>query len=366
MRAFITRNIVSLAVFGLVACGPTELRPRTVAPYAEEQSTLVSGTYTYERPEVGSISVDGGQCTATLVGPQLVVTAAHCVDYRSREAVGAYGEFEIRPGPTEARSFRITRIASFMRNPAEVIGPDDVALLELAEPVPASLATPAPIARAAPRAGTSAVIYGYGCQVRGGGGRFAKQKIAIRWGEETANLCPGDSGGPTITAEGAVARTNSGYYGGPSGPDEFGLVYRHAGAIEATAARWGRTLAAVGEPEPPGAEPPSDGGPPAGEPPSGDEPPADEGCGPGGCPIPDDGRCPMPDDRCGDGCGPGDCPMPDEGRGDCGSLHGAICLPGNIIQLCTEDGRLEVYFCPPGSSCDPGDRSFACELIFGW
>lgn len=363
MRTSTVRLSSMLALAGLAACGPTELRPRSVAPYADEHSTLVSGTYTYERPEVGSISVGGGACTATLVGPQLVVTAAHCVDYTSRDRASVYGEFEIRTGPSESRSFSITRIAAYMRDPSEVIGPDDVALLELGEAVPASLATPAPIARAAPAAGTGATIYGYGCQARGGGGRFAKQKLAMRWGEETANLCPGDSGGPTITDEGAVARTNSGYYGGSRGPDDFGLVYRHAASIEATAARWGRTLATSGMPAPPGDDPLPEEPPPADDPlPPGDEPlpeeppaeeppPGDDG---GGCPIPeDDGGCPIPEDEGGTG-------------GECGSLDGAICLPGNIIQLCTEDGHLEIYFCPPGDECAPGDESFSCELLFGW
>jgi len=365
MRTFTARVWSVLALASVAACGPSELRPRTVAPYAEEHSTLISGDYTYERPEVGSINVGGGACTATLVGPQLVVTAAHCIDYTSRDRVGTYGQFEVRTGPTDSRFFSITRIASYMRNPGEVIGPDDVALLELGEAVPASLATPAPIARAAPAPGSGATIYGYGCQARGGGGRFAKQKLSIRFGEETANLCPGDSGGPTITADGAVARTNSGYYGGPSGPDDFGLVHRHASAIEATAARWGRTLATSGMPAPPGDDPPAGEEPPPGDdplppseeplpeaPPGEEPPPGDDG---GGCPIPEDdgGGCPIPEDDGGAG-------------GECGTLDGAICLPGNIIQLCAEDGSLEIYFCPPGSECSPGDDSFGCELLFGF
>lgn len=342
-----------LVLVTLSACGPTELRPRTVAPYAEEESALVRGTYTYERPEVGSMSMDGGACTATLVGPQLAITAAHCVDYTSRERSAAWGEFEIRTGPSEARTFTITRIAAYMSDPSEVIGPDDVALLELDEPVPASLATPAPIARREPTSGSSATIYGYGCQARGGGGRFAKQKLSITWGEETANLCPGDSGGPTISDDGSVARTNSGYYGGSSGPDDFGLVYRHAADIEATAARWGRTLATSGTPGDPPADDPPSMDPPSMEDPLPGDPPAEE-------PLPEE---PPADDGCGDGGG--ECPIPD-GGGECGSLDGAICLPGNIIQLCTEDGHLEIYFCPDGSGCDPGASDFACEWIFGF
>jgi hypothetical protein len=54
------------------------------------------------------------------------------------------------------------------------------------------------------------------------------------------------------------------------------------------------------------------------------------------------------------------------GGGECGTLDGSICLPGGIIQLCTDEGHLELYFCPDGSGCTPGADDFACEWIFGW
>jgi hypothetical protein len=45
-----------------------------------------------------------------------------------------------------------------------------------------------------------------------------------------------------MAEDGLVIATNSGYYGGSSGPDEFGRVYRVRARIDAVIARWGETL----------------------------------------------------------------------------------------------------------------------------
>ena len=133
---------VVLAI-SLGACTTADLRPReSLPPEDTAQSALIGGSYTFERPEVGSISIGGGGCTATLVGPRLVVTAAHCIDYVTRETVGNYGTFEIRRFAGDRQVYRVQRMASFMAA-REVIGPDDVAILQLATAVPADIATPA-------------------------------------------------------------------------------------------------------------------------------------------------------------------------------------------------------------------------------
>src|SRR5690606_27060894 len=105
--------------------------------------TVIAGSVSWERPEVGAIS----GCTATLVAPDVIVTAAHCLGFRSATTPGSYGQFTVYgSGGADRRSFRIDRYRSFGTN----LGRDDVALMHLAEPVPRELATPARLAASMP------------------------------------------------------------------------------------------------------------------------------------------------------------------------------------------------------------------------
>lgn len=368
---------------GLAACTSADLRPReSMPPEDVAHSTLVGGSYTYERPEVGSISIGGGGCTATLVGPRLVVTASHCVGYTSRDTVGNYGTFEIRRSSGDRQVYRVQRIAAYMGS-AEVIGPDDVALLQLATAVPESIATPAGLVSVEPARGTPVTIYGYGCQRRGGGGSFSKQSIRTTWGTVTSTLCPGDSGGPTMTDDGLVIQANSGYYGGDRGPDEFGRVYRVRSRIDATIARWGETLGSGGSmPPPPPPPPPSaDAGrpdaytPPPPPPPPGSGPCAQATCeestaivGCGWCdatgrgiPIGAMGEaleaCPS-----GFRVDPSDCGAAE--RSTCGPWSGIstyTCRRGRTqFVRCDEGGVPTFLTCPAGYYCNAGSTERLC------
>jgi hypothetical protein len=122
------------------------------------------------------------------------------------------------------------------------VGADDVAIIRLASEVPASVATPARLASANPADGSGVTIYGYGCQRRGTRGTWAKQKVRVSWGRSSANLCPGDSGGPTMSDDGQVVRVNSGYWLDAAGLDIFGSVPRVYSRIERTVSGWGDSL----------------------------------------------------------------------------------------------------------------------------
>ncbi len=373
-----------LALAAVAGCSSGDVNPRG----RPTPDGLISGTYTFERPEVGSI--DG--CTATLVGPRLVITAAHCVDFQTRSTPGRYNTFVVDDGTRQFR-YTVDRIASFGGD----AGDDDVALLHLAIAVPVAVATPARIGTSMPPRGTTVITYGYGCQDRDwGSGEFAKQRFEHVLGRDTYNLCPGDSGGPTMTEDGHVLLVNSAYIVG-EGTDIFGDVVRNAGDVQAQATAWGAELGA-GDPstdpalppeEDPGTPPEDPGLPPEdpGLPPEEDPgtPPEDPGLPPEEDPgtVPDDCASATtceeatPLAGCGwcgatgqsvavDGCGypiddcPGDFRLtPEDCDGAGGASSGCVCTDG-VRFTCAGGAELE---CPLASLCIPGTTELEC---WGW
>jgi hypothetical protein len=369
-KSRVLRVVGNLCLWLALGCTTVELGERPPLEGAAEE--LIGGTYTYERPEVGSIS----GCTATLVGPRLVITAAHCLSYGSRTTPGNYGTFEIRRRAGDSQRFVIERFVSFSGD----LGAEDVALIRLASPVPASVATPAGLASANPSRGAGLTIYGYGCQARGTRSTWGKQKLTTSYGATTTNLCPGDSGGPTITSGGAVLRINSGYYVG-SGADIFGSVPVVYDRLQRTASSWGDRFGSGSPDSPP---PPRDAGvsnpdagyePPPPPPPSGDGPCAASTCeeatslaGCGWCDATGRGvrigAYLQSYESCSRGFRlvPSDCGRVE--RSTCGQWSGVnefTCRQGGTqFVRCFEGSTAELLTCPSGYSCQPGSTRLMC------
>ncbi|MBI5517737.1 MAG: trypsin-like serine protease [Deltaproteobacteria bacterium] len=261
---------VLCTALGVWALGCAAEEPERLADGTAE---VLRGEVTYDHPEIGSLSVG---CTGTLVAPNVVISAAHCFGYGSTRSPGRYGTFSIRRAAGEASvSYTIEQYVSY----SSQLGTYDVALVKLATAVPASVATPAGVARSIPSRGTRLAVYGYGCTARGTSTDWRKRRFVFTEGPASNNLCPGDSGGPVIVADtGAVLRINSGYYYDSFGTDIFGIVPANYDRIAAQITAWSGA-------------PPSDGG--------GGAPPGGGDGGGGGTTPPTEPTPPSGDGACG-------------------------------------------------------------------
>ena len=162
------------------------------------QSRLINGkpvdpgTWT----EVIRITSNGSQCTATVVGPRVIATAAHCA------ANGATATFTIGTTNYSAKMFRSPLYSTKDHDVAVGVTAQDITGIE-----PASVGGKA-------STGLGINLLGYGCTNPGGGGG---NDGILRIGDTTvtgfsgfdmvsrkaggAALCFGDSGGPAMLIE---------------------------------------------------------------------------------------------------------------------------------------------------------------------
>jgi hypothetical protein len=145
-----------------------------------------------EHQEVVVLKSDGARCTAVVVGPRVIITAAHCAVERAEFTVGE-----------KTYSAKVTRSPLFPEEDHDVaLGVTDVEI-----PV-----RPATIG-GEPLEGQDVAILGYGCTEFGGGGgndgvlRKGASKVSGTHNHDVVTklaeggaLCFGDSGGPLYHA----------------------------------------------------------------------------------------------------------------------------------------------------------------------
>jgi V8-like Glu-specific endopeptidase len=191
----------------------------------EAEEAIIGGTETTGDPAVAALvafkpgETSGSLCTATLINPTLLLTAAHCVD---PAVIGAGMQFEarfhhdIRNMPADKPELRVPVKSvhwntKFDKN--NLPGGNDIAVAVLDRPAPSHI-KPIPYAKAALPAGLSGQvrIVGFGLNNgfdTQGTSAGTKREAMTNLGAVTAlfvetggsgqpRICSGDSGGPVL------------------------------------------------------------------------------------------------------------------------------------------------------------------------
>jgi len=275
---------------------------------------IVGGAPDATRPDVLVLLEEGSsfRCTATLVAPNLVVTARHCVGKstgatqlcRAGSSDDGAQSLPVYAGNVSAAPMYVAATPSttplahgsaiFDDGAATTCG-HDLALIQLDKPI--SGIVPAKIRRTPLAKNDALTVMGFGWTDRAatinatermkgsttalalgpvvhtfrpyGDAAQAFQSVAVAAGElaVTGVTMTGDSGGPAFDADGALAALVARGYADPSyGPGTFTMVAAHLATIDDALAKSGNVVADAGAdaaadaPAPSDAAAPTDGG----------------------------------------------------------------------------------------------------------
>ena len=242
----LTLPAVLLTCIFIVGCEPPAA--------ASVQLPIVDGTLETGEDAVVAVTVFGavGLCTGTLIAPNVVLTAKHCVQASGQDGPYPITAFTVGVGSQigETRDYRVRYVDTTpgVYNQSMTTGLSgeifgvDVALLILREPVVG--VTPIPIRRDRPddRVGQPFTAIGFGQRPDGAAGTKYKTEGTVgSVGDDgiifTAQvICSGDSGGPMIqeTPERRLIGVASFGQAGacPSSRDGYNAVWNHLGRID--------------------------------------------------------------------------------------------------------------------------------------
>jgi secreted trypsin-like serine protease len=196
--------------------------PVTTPGNGKVSAPIIGGTSDNGDPSVVALfasqpgAQDGSLCTATVISPTVLVTAAHCV---SPDEVGPGAQFVVLLGNNlDSSSVQALAVADTTYDtafdPNSLDGGHDIGLVRLAKP---TTLTPIPFNRDDPSglAGGTVRLVGYGvnsgkAQTGAGQKRTVKatldsvDSLLLHIGDSRHETCQGDSGGPALATIGGV------------------------------------------------------------------------------------------------------------------------------------------------------------------
>ena len=197
----------------LLALAPTACGEYPELDIASRSPAIVNGAEDTGHPTVGRIAGGAeGHCTATLIGPKTVLTAAHCLTTKGPGFI----VYPISVSFTGGLSTYEAASAVVHPTYGNYYYSGDIGIVRLKQVVPGL--NPSPITAVVPKVGQKVILVGFGITATGAWGtsgvkRQAGNAISAMTNDNitfsgssgaVGNICSGDSGGPTFAIQGGI------------------------------------------------------------------------------------------------------------------------------------------------------------------